>query len=264
MYLMYVDESGDCGKPSDNSPCRYFCLTGVVVHELDWRGAMTDLLSFRRWLKGRYGIPLDAEIHAANMIAKLKSVHPSLQALKKYERLAVIRHFADALAGIPVLRVVSVVVDKHGAVPDKGEVFRWAWYSLFQRFENTIRRKNFPGPNGQQECGIVFPDDTDGGKLTRFLTHMRVNNFLRVPDAGRHIVVNQPIQWLIEDPLMRDSRQSYLIQAADCTAFLLKQLVDPSAFMRKHGGNAYFGRLQPIVCKQASFKDASGMGIVRL
>jgi len=35
---MYVDESGDSGLPSDGSPTRYFCLSGLVVHELRWQG----------------------------------------------------------------------------------------------------------------------------------------------------------------------------------------------------------------------------------
>ena len=78
------------------------------------------------------------------------------------------------------------------------------------------------------------------------------------------MVVNQPIQVLIENPVMRDSRDSYLIQAADCAAFLLKQQIDPSGYMRKHGGNAYFRRLDPVLCKKASLKDPSGQGIVRL
>ena len=40
MYLMYVDESGDCGV--DGSPSRYFCLAGMVVHELRWRDTMAQ------------------------------------------------------------------------------------------------------------------------------------------------------------------------------------------------------------------------------
>lgn len=67
---------------------------------------------------------------------------------------------------------------------------------------------------------------------------------------------------IIEDPVVRDSQHSYLIQAADCAVFLLKQYVQPSAFMKRHGGNAYFKRLDPVLCKQASNKDPEG--IVRL
>jgi hypothetical protein len=42
MYLMYVDESGDCGLPADSSPSSLFCLSGLVVHELRWREAIAE------------------------------------------------------------------------------------------------------------------------------------------------------------------------------------------------------------------------------
>ncbi len=264
MYLMYADESGDCGMPADGSPCRYFCLSGVVVHELRWLDTINELLAFRRWLRQRYGVFLEAEIHAAEMVNKPGKLDPSLRQLKKHERLAIVRQFADKLATLSDIRIINVVVDKLGKVPDKEEVFRWAWYSLFQRFDNTIRYRNFPGPNHQHERGIVFPDNTDGGKLKQFLARMRSTNPLSLSLAGGTVVINQPIQVLIEDPVMRDSRESYLIQAADCSAFLLKQSIDPSSYMRKSGGNAYFQRLLPVLCTQASMKDPSGRGVVRL
>jgi len=98
MYLMYVDESGDCGMPMDNSPTQYFCLTGLVVHELRWLDTVSQLLRFRHWLKNRYKVYLDDELHAADMISKPKKTAPSLERLKKHERLAIIRHFADEIA----------------------------------------------------------------------------------------------------------------------------------------------------------------------
>jgi len=53
---MYTDESGDTGLPSDGSPARYFCLSGVVVHELRWKEVLESLMNFRRWIKYRHGI----------------------------------------------------------------------------------------------------------------------------------------------------------------------------------------------------------------
>ena len=40
MFLMYVDESGDCGL--QNSPTRYLVLTGLVIHELRWQVPGSD------------------------------------------------------------------------------------------------------------------------------------------------------------------------------------------------------------------------------
>lgn len=69
---------------------------------------------------------------------------------------------------------------------------------------------------------------------------------------------------VIEDPVLRNSRDSYLIQAADCAAFLLKQSIEPSTYMKKHGGNAYLQRLAPVLCTHASNKDPMRLGIVWL
>ena len=261
---MYVDESGDCGMPSAGSPSALFCLSGVVVHELRWRDTMSQLLRFRHWLKSRYKVYLDDELHAADMIVKPSKIAPSLQRLFKHERLAIIRNFADEIATLSDVSIINVVVDKRtGRVPSKEEVFRWAWYSWFQRFENTIRYQNFPGPKNADDRGIVFPDATDGQKLRKYLDEMRLNNLLKVRQRhGAFVYLNEPIKLLIEDPVVRDSQNSYLIQVADCVAFLLKQSVQPSNYMRKHGGNAYFKRLDPVLCKHASKTDPEG--VVRL
>ena len=119
MYLMYADESGDCGMPSDGSPSRLFCLSGLVVHELRWRDTVAELLRFRHWLKQKYGVYLDAEIHAAAMINKPGKLDPSIGKLRKHERLAIIRHFADKIATLADVSIINVVVDKQGRVPTR-------------------------------------------------------------------------------------------------------------------------------------------------
>ncbi|MBY0514556.1 MAG: DUF3800 domain-containing protein [Gemmataceae bacterium] len=264
MYLMYADESGDCGLPTDKSPTRYFCLSGVVVHELRWRDTLTELLAFRRWIKHHYSVYLEDELHAAEMINKPSKTAKSIQSLKKHERLAIIRHFVDQLSRLNDISIINVVVDKHsGKLATKDEVFRGAWYRLFQRFENTIQYGNFPGPKNPAERGIVFPDRTDEKKLRTYLNQMRVRNRIKVLQPGGAFVFNdRPISALIEDPIVRESHQSYFIQAADCAVYLLKQYIEPSAYMRKHGGNAYFRRMEPVLCKVASLTNL--LGIVRL
>jgi hypothetical protein len=265
MYLMYVDDSGDCGMPANGSPSNLFCLSGLVVHELRWKDTLAQLAHFRKWLYGRYGVNIEDELHAAEMVHKSKSLAPSLQRLKKHQRLAIIRHFADAIATLADVNIINVVVDKRsGRVPNKDEVFRWAWYALFQRFENTIRFQNFPGPKNADDRGIIFPDNTDGQKLKKFLDTMRRRNELTVRQrSGAHYTKDEPIRAIIEHPILRDSRESYFIQAADCAAFLLKQSVEPSVYMKRHGGNFYLNRLDRVLCKRASDKDPAGKGVVR-
>jgi hypothetical protein len=256
MYLMYVDESGDCGMPADGSQTPLFCLSGVVVHELCWREVLSELIDFRRWLWGKYNVFQDDEIHAGDMISKPTNLPPSLRVLNKHTRLAIVRHFADTIAKLQNISIINVVVDKrNGHAKTKDEVFRWAWYSLFQRFENTIRQKNFPGSKNNDDRGLIFPDNTDGQKLRQFLNKMQVTNPLKIKQqSGSFIHIDEPIKLIVENPVMRDSRESYIVQVADCAVFLLKQSIEPSAYMKKHGGNAYLTRLDPVLCKHASKK----------
>ncbi len=110
---------------------------------------------------------------------------------------------------------------------------------------------------------MVFPDSTDAERLRRYLNRMRVQNPIRIPgQQGSFNFDDRPIASLIEDPILRDSHQSYFMQAADLCVFLLKQFTEPSGYMKKHGGNTYFRRLDPVLCKVASQSDP--LGIVRL
>ena len=253
MYLMYVDESGDPGVL--NSPSRYFILSGLVVHEVDWQETLDDLIEFRREIKERFGLPLREEIHAAAMISR-----PGYLAdrIARHDRLTILRNFADRLSLLDNLRIINIVVDKQGK-PDDYDVFEMAWKVLLQRFENTILRRNFPGSLHAEERGMLFCDNTDGEKLRAVLRKMRQHNPIpnqqQFGQGYRNVLVTR----VIEDPNPRDSRDSYFIQAVDLASYLLLQQIAPNAYMRKKSGNNYFSRLDPILCKIASQTDPQGV-----
>jgi hypothetical protein len=257
MYLMYVDESGDCGL--QNSPTRYVILTGLVVHELRWRPCLGQLIAFRQRIKAKFGLRLREELHAARMLTR----PGDLVRIKRNDRLAIIRAFADQIAGMTDLNLINVVVDKEAKPPDT-DVFGIAWRALVQRFENTIGHRNFAGPANADERGLLFPDRTDDKKLTALVRKMR--RFNPVPNRtdlgpGHR---NLPLQTVIEDPSFRDSEHSYFIQAVDCAAFLLYQRLVPSLYIKKNSGQNYFARLDPVLCKVVAPRDPWGMGIVWL
>lgn len=163
---MYVDESGDVGL--NNSPTRYFVLCGLVLHELRWKPYLDELIKYRQNMRQAFGLKLREEIHASAMINK-----PGVLArIPKHHRLEILRRFADQLAVMPDLSLVSVVVDKQGK-PAGYDVFEHAWKALIQRFENTLSHRNFPGPKNPDDRGLLFPDHTDDKKLTRLIRRMR-------------------------------------------------------------------------------------------
>lgn len=253
MYLMYVDESGDCGLV--NSPTRYFVLSGLAVHELRWQACLDDLISFREFLRDGFGLKLREEFHAAALINR----PGELIRIKRHDRLAMIRMFATALARMTDVNVVNVVVDKCGKT---GEIFELAWGALIQRFENTISHHNFPGPRNPDDRGMILCDHTDDRKLLQLTRRMRrYNPVPNQPGFGAGYR-NMPLNYVIEDPSFRDSRHSYFVQAVDLVAFLLYQHLVPGAYVRRKSAQNYFLRLEPILCTHASSKDP--LGIVRL
>ena len=250
---MFVDESGDTGLI--NSPTDFFVLSGLVIHESRWKDVLQKLLDYRQAMKLKFGLKLREEIHASELIN-----HPGpLARLEKYQRLEILRDFADALAATQDIRLLNVVVDKKKQAPTY-DVFQHAWTALIQRFENTISHRNFPGCFSEQS-GMLLCDHTDDKKLTSLVRRMRTYN--PIPNQLQHGpgYRNLGLRLVIEDPVFRESDKSQFIQAVDMCAYLLQQQNKPSKFIKKKGGNNYFNRLAPICCLVAS-KNPNG--VVRL
>jgi hypothetical protein len=253
MYLMYVDESGDTGVA--NSPTSYFGLSGLVIHESQWRNFVSQLVGFRKTLKAVYGLPIRTEIHASEFIQS-----PPIPGMARHIRLAILRNFLDELVKLNYISITNVIVDK-STKPLDYDVFESAWQALFQRFENTLKYGNFPGGH-RNDYGIVLTDATDGRKLQRLVRRMAVYN--PVPNqvwAGPGYR-NLPILRIIEDPHPKDSRDSFFIQACDVTAYFLHQLYRPNSFVRRQTAQKYLHRLAPILNRRASLGNQ--LGIVEL
>ena len=253
---MYVDESGDTGLK--NSPTDYFVLSGLVVHELKWQATLQQLINFRRRMRVTYGLKMDEELHATQLIQS----PGRLARIPKYNRLAIIRNFASEIGQLEDCNIINIVVDKTNKDPLTYDVFQAAWNALINRFENTMRFRNFPGPQNADDKGLLMPDQTDNKKLTQLLRKMRYFNPTPNIQAYGSGYRNLAITYIIEDPSFRDSSFSYFIQAVDTAAYLLQQKLNPNSYMRAKNGDRYFEKLEPVLCKVASRADR--LGIVRL
>jgi hypothetical protein len=172
-----------------------------------------------------------------------------------------IRLFAEALAIVTDLNVISVVVDKNNKGQDY-DVFRTAWRALIQRFENTISSRHFRGPANPDDRGLIICDHTQDKKLISLIRQMRQYNPVPNPPQFGPGYRNLTLNYVIEDPSFRDSEHSYFIQAVDMVAFLAFQYLAPNSYIRKNSARNYFLKLKPILCRVASSTDP--LGIVRL
>lgn len=249
---MYVDESGDTGL--SHSPCRYFVLTGIVLHELRWNAHLDELVNFRKRMRTKFGLLLREEIHSAHLINR----PGPLIRIPRNDRLTIIRHFTDELAALADINIINVVVDKRGK-PTGYDVIENSWRALIQRFSNTMTYRNFPGPANPDDRGMVLPDMGEVKKVTEVLRKMRrYNPIPNQPPHGpgyRNLLISN----LIEDPYFKDSRHSYFIQAADLAAFLLYQRLTPSSYAKMKSLDKYFSRLSGVLCRVASGADPDGI-----
>lgn len=248
---MYVDESGDVGL--NNSPTRYFVLSAIVIHELRWRQTLESLVEFRKFLRDTKGLKLRDEIHCTELLNK----PGELIRIKRNDRLDIIKKCIDWLNIQSDVNVFSVVVDKHGRHDD---IFELAWNTLVMRFENTLSNKNFSGPCNTDDKGIILSDNTEGQKLRRLIRKMRhyntIPNKTGVYASGyRNLRINS----VIEDPIFRDSKFSFLHQMNDVLAYCIKQKYFPNAYMKKKGGNNFYKRLDKVVVKEVTSKNDFGI-----
>ena len=256
---MYVDESGDCGLI--NSPTRYFILTGLVIHELRWQSYLNEIINFRRVIKQKYGFKLRDEFHAAALISNPNKISKGLLNIKRHNRLAMIRQFAEMLSTLTDINIINILVDKQTKEKDY-DVFGMAWKTLIQRFENTMSKRNFPGPANPDERGLILPDNTDNKKQEEIMLLLRkMRSYNPIPHSADYAAGfrNMPLNYIIEDPFFKNSLHSYFVQAVDLVAFLFYQFLEPNYYMRKKSGKNYFSKLKPIYCTVASKVNVDGI-----
>ncbi len=251
MYLLYADESGDTGL--NNSQTRYFILSGIILHELRWKNVLEEINGFRNFCKDRYGLKKREEIHASHFINNPKEV----VRIKRNDRLDILRKSMRFLSGLSDVSIISVVVDKQGKDED---IFDLAWTTLIQRFENTIRNHNFPGPSNTDDRGMLIPDNTDGTKLKTIIRKMRkynpIPNDRSMYQSGYR---NMQLEYLIEDPYLKDSSDSYLHQFVDVVAYSLRQKYEPNAYMKNKGALHLYDLLDPILNKHVTRNNTWGI-----
>jgi hypothetical protein len=231
MYLTFIDESGDTGQL--NSPTKYFVLSSLIIHELNWLSFIDDLIIFRQYLKKRYGLLMKEEIHASKFVngqSRLKNN------IKRNDKLNILKECLKWLNSRQDISLITVRYDKSGGQKD---IFDYTWRVFIQRFENTLSHKNFPGGYGN-DTGLIISDNTNGGKLTSLLREMR--RFNPIPNTSYYGggTRNIRLRQIIEDPVLRDSLKSYILQMVDVVVYFARQYYEPNVYIRKKGAKTFY------------------------
>jgi hypothetical protein len=210
MYLAYIDESGNTGKGS-----RTYALGCVLVEAARWPDTFDRVIGFRQDLRRLFGVPVRAEVKA-NYLLRNGGPFRRLALSERARRTIYRQHLR--LVGKLGLRAFAVVVDKAtaaarypGRPPDDV-----AWEYMLQRLE----RFSTKGPGGAAHpptWTMIVHDEGDAAAVRK-----RVRKSRRAGSAGSMLgsgVLRRPFDRLIDDPVPRNSQQSYFLQLADLTAY---------------------------------------------
>ncbi len=205
MYLAYIDESGDDGASGSKS----YALGCVMVDATTWPKTFDALISFRRFVRARFGIPVRAELKANYL---LRNGGPLRQTpLSEHARRALYRSHMRVQAKLG-MTAFAVVIDKQKAIAKFSQgraTSDIAWEYLLQRLE---RRAHY-----EKTEILLIHDEGDA-----FAVRGRARKARRAGTAGSAFgtgILSRPFTRLLDDPVPRDSKQSYFLQLADLDAY---------------------------------------------
>lgn len=234
MHLAYYDESGDDGFPNYSSPL--FTLSALYLHYLRWQDTFDRFKDFRQQLKNQWGFHVGEEMHTNDF---LRGKQPfDRYGFSLQDRVAILGELCDAIATLDI-RIVNVVIVKPRIQSRGYDVLDTAVTYSVQRIENDL------DPRRNPDVRFVFI--TDEGRVGPMRkTSRKIRRYNPIPSTRRPgTTYQQPIESLIEDPLPKDSAQSYFIQMADTVAYVVYLYAALST-----GSATIPNRLQPTVDQQ--------------
>lgn len=216
VFIAYVDESGDGGEGGS----RTYALGCVMVDHDSWFNVFDRVIGFRRHLRRLFGIPVREEMKA-NYLLRNGGPYLSHNPLSESARYAIYRQFMRLHPKLD-LKTFAVVIDKSSLSADQlsrgADEIAWEW--LLQRLE---RRCHYEGRHV-----LLVHDEGDETSVRGSARKAR-----RAGTAGSRFgtgLLRVPFRRLLDDPVPRNSSQSYFLQMADLAAYAaFRRLVPPPA-----------------------------------
>lgn len=209
MKICYYDESGDDGFPNYSSPL--FALTALYIDHLKWKDIYSEVVNFRRRLKESHDFPVKLEMHTKQFLLD-KSPYREI-GFEPTKRVEIVSEFCKFIGQLDI-RVVNILINK--------PVIRFQGYNVLdtalrysvQRIENDL------APNKNTDARfMIITDEGRVGKMRSTTREMQKINF--IPSRYGNGTYRQEIRALLEDPLPKNSKESYFIQICDLIAYLV-------------------------------------------
>lgn len=211
MVLSYFDESGDDGFPQRSSDI--FVLASLSMLDTDWKFNFEQVLQFRRVISQEYNFPVKEEFHTREFIQDKNPYHGKYAPEVRRELLF---KYAQMLANLR-LQCIIVVIDKTRIKNQDYDVLEKAFTYNIQRIENSLQAIAAKEQRRAQHF-MVITDEGRVGKMAKIARKIQRINY--IPSKFESASTRQEIKLMLEDPLAKNSAESYFIQAADTLAFI--------------------------------------------
>lgn len=236
MHYAYMDES----KSADRT-----VFAALAIPTDRWREAKEHMLGFRHELRDTEGIFIRKEFHATDFV-KGKGRLGVIE-VPRYRRAEIFDDTLRMIATLPGARLMIAVC--------KYKLEDTALQRLLTRVNNAAEW------NWRTEVSI-FCDEGNEEHFVRL--QRRLGTYNPVPSQyGRwdngQAWKNNPNHRIIEDPVFKDSKHSYFIQAADYCAFAFLRHEQPTPYIIQYGLDDSFNLLNDILHKEASKYDPRGI-----
>jgi hypothetical protein len=209
MRIVYYDESGDDGFPKYSSPL--FCLTAIYMHYLSWKDNYETILNFRRNLKSDFNFPVKVELHTKHFLLD-KNPYRELN-YSNEDKKQIISLFCQLIAVLD-LKVINTVIIKNRLKKVDFDVLDTSLTYSITRIDNDLDSSSNPN-----DRFMIITDQGRVGKMRS--TTRRIQRINYIPSKFSGAPYRKEIKRLIEDPLPKDSKESYFIQLADLIAYII-------------------------------------------
>ncbi|MGA2977535.1 MAG: DUF3800 domain-containing protein [Spirochaetia bacterium] len=209
MRIAYIDESGDDGFPLTSS--KLFVLTTLYLHYLNWKTIHDSIVTFRRAIKNAFNLPIRVEFHTREFLLN-KNPYQRF-GYSDPQRVQVMDGFCDLLGSLDVSILNTVIVKPRITSPSYPVLNNALTYTI-QRIERDLDPATHP-----ENRFMILSDEGRIGKMRK--TTRKIQRILLTPSKFGPYPYRNEIKSLIEDPLPKESSESYLIQLADLVSYVV-------------------------------------------
>lgn len=169
-----------------------------------------DIVRFRKQLKTDFGLPIKLELHAKHFLLN-KEPYRQFN-FNDDDRMFIIELFCELISMLAI-KIINVVINKKVIYSGNYSVLDRALTYSIQRIENDLLQTE---PDSRF---MIITDTGRVGKMRKTARKIQKINF--IPSKFNPYPYRKEIKLLIEDPLPKDSKESYFIQICDLVGCII-------------------------------------------